>query len=64
MKTFKLPLLLIFSGLLVSLNDLAQDAITWSRQRNGAKVADTVALEDYYLPLNNIVYIEAVLECY
>lgn len=62
MRIFKLPLVLIFSGLLLNLNLIAQDAITWSTQRNGAKVADTVALEDYLPVKDNVVYVEAVLE--
>lgn len=52
MKTLKLPLLLVLLGLLLNLTTSAQDAITWSTQRNGAKVADTVALEDY-LPVKD-----------
>ncbi|WEK20671.1 MAG: DUF4468 domain-containing protein [Candidatus Pedobacter colombiensis] len=62
MKTSKLTLLLILVGLLSSLNLLAQDAITWTTQRNGAKVADTVALEDYLPVKDNIVYVEAVVD--
>lgn len=62
MKTFKLPLLLVLLGLLLNLTTNAQDAITWSTQRNGAKVADTVALEDYLPVKDNAVYVEAVLD--
>lgn len=62
MKTSRLPLLLLLIGLISSLNVIAQDAITWSTQRNGAKVADTVALEDYLPIKDNAVYVEAVLD--
>lgn len=40
----------------------AQDAITWSTQRNGAKVPDTVALQDYLPIKDHTVYVEAVLD--
>lgn len=62
MKKSKLPLLLVLFGVLPSFKVLAQDAITWSTQRNGAKVADTVALEDYLPIKENAVYVEAVLD--
>lgn len=62
MKTSKLSLLLVSLGLLLNLNTTAQDAITWSTQKNGAKVADTVALEDYLPIKDNAVYVEAILD--
>lgn len=62
MTKSKLIVSLTFAALLFNANVYAQDAITWSTQRNGAKVADTVALEDY-LPLKDgVVYVEAVIE--
>jgi hypothetical protein len=62
MTKSKLIVSLAFAALLFNANVYAQDAITWSTQRNGAKVADTVALEDY-LPLKDgVVYVEAVIE--
>jgi len=61
MKT-KLPLLLVLLSLILNLTAVAQDAITWSTQRNGAKVADTVALEDYLPIKDNVVYVETVLD--
>jgi hypothetical protein len=62
MTKSKLIVSLAFAALLFNANVYAEDAITWSTQRNGAKVADTVALEDY-LPLKDgVVYVEAVIE--
>ena len=53
---------LFVTALFFTLNSNAQDAITWSTQRNGAKVADTVALGDY-LPLkDDAVYVETVID--
>ena len=62
MKKSKLMLSLAFIAVFSTANVYAQDAITWSTQRNGAKVADTVALGDY-LPLkDDVVYVETVIE--
>jgi len=63
MKKSKLTASLVLGvGLSLSLTSQAQDVVTWSTQRNGSKVADTVALGDY-LPLkDNMVYVETVLE--
>ncbi|RNL54166.1 DUF4468 domain-containing protein [Pedobacter jejuensis] len=62
MKKSKLMFSLALGALFFSVNVYAQDAITWSTQRNGAKVADTVALGDY-LPLkDDVVYVETVIE--
>lgn len=62
MKQSKLMLALVLISLFSSIKAFSQDAITWSTQRNGAKVADTVALGDY-LPLKDgIVYVETVIE--
>jgi hypothetical protein len=46
----------------ISFNLQAQDAITWSTQRNGAKVADTVSLQDYLPIKDGQVYVETVIE--
>lgn len=62
MNLSKLTLLLVLTGLFLNFNAAAQDVITWSTQRNGAKVADTVALEDYLPVKDNVVYVESVLE--
>ena len=43
-------------------NVYSQDAISWSTQRNGAKVADTVALEDYLPVKDGVVYVETIIE--
>jgi len=62
MKNSKLTISTAVLTLFFSSTALAQDAITWSTQRNGAKVADTVALEDY-LPLKDgLVYVETIIE--
>lgn len=62
-KKSKLTVSLVLGlSLSFSLTTQAQDVVTWSTQRNGSKVADTVALADY-LPLKDgIVYVETVLE--
>lgn len=63
MNKFKLtPALVLGFALTFSLNAQAQDVVTWSTQRNGAKVADTVALADYLPVKDNMVYVETVLE--
>jgi hypothetical protein len=40
----------------------AQDVTTWSTERNGSIIPDTVALEDYLPVKNNIVQVERVVE--
>ena len=61
MKLKKFTLLYILS-LSVGLNANAQDAITSSTYRDGSKVADTVALGDYFPLKDNEVYVEAIVE--
>jgi hypothetical protein len=47
--------------ILCALSSYSQDVITWSSARNGAKVADTVALEDYLPVKDKIAYVEVVV---
>lgn len=62
MKRLKFILAFVLTAMFCINTAHGQDAITWSTQRNGAKVADTVALADY-LPLkDNEVYVETVVE--
>lgn len=63
MKRSKLTTFLIMVTLLcASIVASAQDAITWTTQRNGSKVADTVALGDYLPMKDNQIYVETVIE--
>lgn len=62
MKKLRLMFAMALGALFFSSTVTAQDVITWSTQRNGSQVADTVNLGDY-LPLKDgLVYVETVIE--
>jgi hypothetical protein len=53
---------LIVVMIILSVQSYAQDVITWSTARNGTKVADTVALEDYVPVKDGVIYQDVIIE--